>query len=73
MRDCPRCGNQHIGCLIFAPLGWRVLFRDDWEEHTAEKTEDYQYSFLAHQQRQQLPMVQAPSNSLPFEGARIVF
>lgn len=43
MRKCNRCGNQHDGALILAPLGIRVLFQSEWESECAECDLEFQF------------------------------
>lgn len=40
-KACSRCGNCHTGILIYAPNGWMVLFRSDWEN----SLEDWEFYF----------------------------
>jgi len=34
--NCPRCGNCHVGVLMFASAGFMILFRNEWEQELSE-------------------------------------
>lgn len=57
IRICNRCGNSHVRCLMFAPLGWRVLFCNQVEETWEEDV-------LFFQARNQLPLVKVRTSSV---------
>lgn len=60
MRSCCRCGNTHIGSLIFAPPVFRFLFQQDFEQWCDENLNDFQIAEI-----RSLPLVKPPMSALP--------
>jgi hypothetical protein len=56
---CNRCGRCHIGSLVFAPTGFLILFRNEWEQELSEEDFDFW-------SRTYSPRIRPPENIVRF-------
>jgi len=59
VKECPMCGLVHIGLLVFATAGFRLLFEQDFEQWCDLKLSDEESREIRW-----IPLIKIPNSAL---------